>query len=221
MNAPCCVAAPGPGGGGGGPSGVVGGGIARVYPPEHRKQAQAGVAHGALVTEYPVGTPPEGSNFPPRNRSISGLSLGTVVVEAGLKSGALITADFAAEQGRDVFAVPGNIFNRSSRGTNQLIHDGVKPVLSVEDILEELNLSMISQQAEVREMVPENETESALLQYISGEPVHVDEIGRRSGLPIAAVSSALALMELKGMVRQVSGMNYVLAREGRVEYVVD
>ncbi len=200
---------------------VLGCGIDRVYPPEHRKLAQAITERGALVTEYPLGTPPESSNFPPRNRIISGLSLGVVIVEAGVKSGALITADFAAEQGRDVFAVPGNIFNRSSRGTNQLIHDGAKPVLSVEDILEELNLSMISQQAEVRAMVPENETESVLLQYISAEPVHVDEIGRQSGLPIAAVSSTLALMELKGMVRQVGGMNYVLAREGRVEYTID
>jgi DNA processing protein len=91
----------------------------------------------------------------------------------------------------------------------------------VEDILEELNLTMVSQQAEVRAVVPENETEAALLAYITTEPVHVDEIGRESGLPIAQVSSTLALMELKGMVRQVGGMNYVLARESRVEYVVD
>ena len=106
-------------------------------------------------------------------------------------------------------------------GTNKLIQQGAKPVLSVEDILEELNLTMVSQQAEVRAVVPENETEAALLEYITADPVHVDEIGQKSGLPIAQVSSTLALMELKGMVRQVGGMNYVLAREGRVEYVVD
>ena len=200
---------------------VFGSGIDIIYPPEHKKLAQAIVENGALVTEYALGTPPEGSNFPPRNRIISGLSLGVVIVEAGVTSGALITADYAAEQGRDVFAVPGNIFHRGSQGTNRLIQQGAKLVLSVEDVLEELNLTMISQQAEVRAVIPQNETESLLLKHISYEPIHVDEIGRQSGLPIVQVTSTLAMMELKGMVRQVGGMNYVLAREGRVEYVVD
>jgi DNA processing protein len=200
---------------------VFGSGIDIIYPPEHKKLAQAVVENGALVTEYALGTPPEGSNFPPRNRIISGLSLGVIVVEAGVRSGALITADFAAEQGREVFAIPGNIFHKGSQGTNGLIQQGAKLVLSVEDVLEELNLTMISQQAEVRAVIPENETESLLLEHISYEPIHVDEIGRQSGLSIVQVSSTLALMELKGMVRQVGGMKYVLAREGRVEYVVD
>ena len=200
---------------------VLGSGIDIIYPPEHKKLTQAVIENGAVVTEYALRTPPEGSNFPPRNRIISGLSLGVIIVEAGVTSGALITADYAAEQGRDVFAVPGNIFHRGSQGTNRLIQQGAKPILSVEDVLEELNLTMVSQQAEVRAVVPENETEATLLEYITTEPVHVDEIGRKSGLPIARVSSTLALMELKGMVRQVGGMNYVLARESRVEYVVD
>jgi DNA processing protein len=200
---------------------VFGSGIDIIYPSEHKKLAQAIVENGALVTEYALGTRPEGSNFPPRNRIISGLSLGVVVVEAGARSGALITADYAGEQGREVFAVPGNIFHRGSEGTNKLIQQGAKLVLSVEDVLEELNLTMISQQAEVRAVVPENETESLLLKHISSEPIHVDEIGRQSGLSIVQVTSTLALMELKGMVRQVGGMNYVLARESRVEYVVD
>ncbi len=200
---------------------VLGSGVDVIYPAESRKLAQAIVERGALVSEYALGTRPEASNFPPRNRIISGLSLGVVIVEAGERSGALITADFALEQGREVFAVPGNIFRKKSVGTNKLIQQGAKLVLSVEDILEELNLKMVSQQAEVRAIVPENETEATLLEYITTEPIHVDEIGRKSGLPIAQVSSALALMELKGMVRQVGGMHYVLAREGRVEYVVD
>jgi DNA processing protein len=200
---------------------VFGSGLDIIYPPEHKKLAQGVAESGALVTEYALGTPPEGSNFPPRNRIISGLSLGVIIVEAGVRSGALITADFAAEQGRDVFAVPGNIFHRGSQGTNRLIQQGAKLVLSVEDVLEELNLTMISQQAEVRAVIPENETESLLLKHISSEPIHVDEIGRQSGLSISQVTSTLAMMELKGMVRQVGGMNYVLAREGRVEYVVD
>ncbi|MEE8162700.1 MAG: DNA-processing protein DprA [Anaerolineae bacterium] len=200
---------------------VLGSGIDIIYPPESRRLAQAVVERGALVSEYAIGTPPEAGNFPPRNRIISGLSLGVVIVEAGERSGALITGDFALEQGREVFAVPGNIFRRKSMGTNKLIQQGAKPVLSVEDVLEELNLTMVSKQAEVRAVVPENETEATLLEYITAEPIHVDEIGEKSGLPIAQVSSTLALMELKGMVRQVGGMNYVLAREGRVEYVVD
>ncbi len=200
---------------------VLGSGVDVIYPAESRKLAQAIVERGALVSEYALGTRPEASNFPPRNRIISGLSLGVVIVEAGERSGALITADFALEQGREVFAVPGNIFRKKSVGTNKLIQQGAKLVLSVEDILEELNLTMMSQQAEVRAIVPENETEATLLEYITTEPIHVDELGRKSGLPIAQVSSTLALMELKGMVRQVGGMNYVLAREGRVEYVVD
>jgi len=200
---------------------VLGCGVDIVYPVENARLAEAITENGALVTEYPLGTPPESSNFPPRNRIISGLSLGTVVVEAGEGSGALITADFALEQGRDVFAVPGNIFHRGARGTNKLIQQGAKLVLAVEDILEEMNLTMISQHQEVRQIVPENETEAQLLSYLSAEPIHIDEIRQESGLPITAVSSTLALMELKGLIRQVGGMNYVLARETRAGYVVD
>ena len=200
---------------------VLGSGVDVIYPAESRQLAKAVIGRGAIVSEYAMGTRPEASNFPPRNRIISGLSLGVVIVEAGKRSGALITADFALEQGREVFAVPGNIYRNKSMGPNKLIQQGAKPVLSIEDILEELNLTMVSQQAEVRAVVPENETEAALLEYITADPVHVDQIGQKSGLPIAQVSSTLALMELKGMVRQVGGMNYVVAREGRVEYVLD
>jgi DNA processing protein len=200
---------------------VLGCGLDLIYPPEHRRLAREIVENGALVSEYPLGTRPEASNFPPRNRIISGLSLGVLVVEAGIKSGALITADYAADQGRDVFAVPGNLFVRSSAGTNRLIQDGAKLVTGAEDILEELNLMMVIEQAEVRAVVPETETEAQLIQYLSLEPVHVDEISRRVGLPIADVTSNLALMELKGMVRQVGGMNYVLLHESSVAYRVD
>jgi DNA processing protein len=200
---------------------VLGCGIDIVYPQENARLAQEIAEHGAVVSEYALGTQPDASNFPPRNRIISGLSLGTVVVEAGLGSGALITADFAVEQGRDVFAVPGNIFARGSNGTNQLIQQGAKLVMNAAQVLEELNLTMVSEQAQARAVIPENETETLLLERLSADPVHVDELGRAAGLPIAQVSSALALMELKGMVRQVGGMNFVLARESGVEYVVD
>jgi DNA processing protein len=200
---------------------VLGCGVDQVYPPEHRQLAQEIIAHGALVSDYPLGTKPEGRNFPPRNRIISGLSLGTLVVEAGMRSGALITADFAGEQGRDVFAVPGSILARGCVGTNRLIRDGAGVVLGAEDILEELNLTMVAEQAEARQVLPADETEAALLEHLSGEPTHVDELQQRMGLPIAQVTSTLALMELKGMVRQVGGMKFVVAREPGVTYVVE
>ncbi|MEA3345166.1 MAG: DNA-processing protein DprA [Chloroflexota bacterium] len=200
---------------------AMGCGLDIVYPPEHRHLAAQVIQHGALISEYPLGTPPEGRNFPPRNRIISGISLGAVIVEAGERSGALITADYALEQGREVFAVPGNIFRRPSRGTNTLIQEGATPALSVEDILEALNLTMISKQQAVQAIIPENETQARLLEYISADPIHVDEISQQAGLSINEVTSTLALMELKGMVRQVEGMNYVLARERSVDYVID
>jgi DNA processing protein len=200
---------------------IMGCGLDKIYPPENGRLAAEIVERGALVSEYALGTRPDARNFPPRNRIISGLSLGTVVVEADRGSGALITADFAAEQGREVFAVPGSIFARGSRGANYLIQQGAKMVCNVADVLEELNLTMVSQQAQARAVIPENETEALLLQHLSAEPVHVDYLGRVAELPIAQVSSTLALMELKGMVRQVGGMNYVLAREGSVEYVIE
>jgi DNA processing protein len=196
-------------------------GLDRVYPSENRNLARTIIEHGALVSDYPLGTRPDAKNFPPRNRIISGLSLGVVVVEAGIGSGALITVDFAAEQGREVFAVPGNILNRSSRGCNRLIHDGAKMVLGVEDILEELNLTMIEQHTEMRTVLPADATEASLLGLVSDAPLHVDEICRQSRLPIHQVSSTLAMMELKGMVRQVGGMHYILARDGSVPYRID
>lgn len=200
---------------------VLGSGVDVVYPAENRRLMERIIAGGAVFSEYALGTPPEASNFPPRNRIISGLSLGVVIVEAGARSGALITADFAAEQGRDVFAVPGNMFNRGSLGCNRLIQQGAKLILDVEDILEELNLTMVAQQQELQAIVPENETESLVLSLLSTEPLHVDELVRQTDLSVPEVSSTLALMELKGMVRQVGGMNYVLARESRPAYVVD
>ena len=200
---------------------VLGCGMDQVYPPEHRQLADEIAAHGALVSDYPLGTQPEGVNFPPRNRIISGLSLGVLVAEAGVRSGALITADYAAEQGRDVFAVPGSILVRPSAGTNALIRDGAKVVLGPEDILEELNLTMVAEQTEARQVLPSDATEAALLARLSAEPTHVDELQQQVGLPIAQVTSTLALMELKGMVRQAGGMKYVVAREPGVEYIVD
>ncbi len=198
---------------------VLGNGIDAIYPPEHSKLARMITEHGALISDYPVGMKPDGANFPARNRIISGLSLGVLIVEGDHISGAMITCDFALEQDREVFAIPGNIFRRESRGPNKLIRESrAKLVTSVQDILEELNLTMIAEKQEARAIVPSNETEAVLLKYLSADPAHVDDIRQQSGLPIAQVSSTLALMELKGMVKQMGGMNYVLARERGEEY---
>ncbi len=188
---------------------VLGSGLDIVYPWEHARLAAQIVAHGALISEYPLRTQPEAGNFPPRNRIISGLSRGVVVVEAGERSGALITAEFAAEQGRDVLAVPGSILQRGSQGTNRLIREGARPVLSSADVLEELDLASAIQHAEARQALPADATEACLLEHLSAEPTHIDEVGRAVNLPIATVSSTLALMELKGLVRHVGAMNYV------------
>jgi DNA processing protein len=200
---------------------VLGSGVDIIYPAQNRKLADKISSQGAIVSEYPLGTRPEGSNFPPRNRIISGLSLGVLVVEGTTRSGAMITADFAAEQGREVFAVPGNILNRLSSGPNQLIQNGAKLVTSIGDVLEELNLTMVAEHTEAREILPDNETEAVLLQHLSAYPVHVDDLGRAAGLSASEVASSLTLMELKGKVRQVGGMNYVIAREPGVSYVLE
>lgn len=197
---------------------VLGSGLDVIYPWEHRKLAAEIVKQGALISEYGPGVQPEASNFPARNRIISGLTRGVVVVEAGEQSGALITAGFAAEQGREVFAVPGGIFQRNSRGTNRLIRDGATPVLSAADVLEALNLTAVTEHVAAQMLFPTDETEALLLDRLSEEPTHVDEVGRETGLPIATVSGTLALMELKGLVRHVGGMNYVRARETRALY---
>ena len=201
---------------------VMGCGIDRVYPPEHRDLAHAIVdGHGALVTDFPLGTEPSSVNFPARNRLISGLALGVLVIEAGERSGALITARFALEQDRDVFAVPGNINSPVSAGTNRLIQQGAKLVTRIEDILEELNLRMVTEQQAAQAVLPDSAEEAALLSQLSSQPLHVDELGRLTGMPSYLVSSTLTLMELKGMVQQVGAMNYVRLREPDVVYQSD
>ena len=197
---------------------VLGCGVDVIYPPENRALAQEIIQHGALISDYPPGTQPDAQNFPPRNRIISGLSLGVIIVEADQRSGALITADFATQQGRDVFAVPGNIFNRSSRGTNQLIHDGAKMVLNIKDVLEELNLGMVESYVAAQKVAPENDVERELIAHMTHEPVLTDELVAAVNLPTEVVTSTLAMMELKGMVRQANGTSYVLVRDESVPY---
>jgi DNA processing protein len=197
---------------------VLGSGVDRIYPSENRMLAEQIIAHGALISDYPVGTAPESGNFPPRNRIISGLSLAVIVVEAGETSGALITAEFAAEQGREVFAVPGNILAPQSKGTNKLIQNGALPLLTPQDLMQALNLTHISEQKSARKILPANDVEAKLMMTLGNEPLHVDEIRSQTGLPVEKVSAALVMMELKGMVRQVGGMHYVAVREVQSGY---
>jgi DNA processing protein len=193
-------------------------GLDLVYPPEHAKLAASIAENGALVSDYPLGTQPRSEFFPRRNRILSALSLGVLVVEGDVDSGALITARAALDQNREVFAVPGSIYAATHRGANQLIREGnARLVTRAEDILEELNLTVATHQPELREVVADP-TEASLLRLLSSQPIHIDEVQRASGLPVATVSSALALLELKGAVRQVGPMSFVRAREVAVTY---
>jgi DNA processing protein len=184
--------------------------VDQVYPAQNARLAQAVREHGALVSEYAPGMPIHREYFFRRNRIVAGMSLGVLVVEAGDRSGALLTARNALDENREVFAVPGSIFSPYSRGTNELIQQsGAKLVREAKDILSELNLTMVSEQREVQQSLPADEVELALLQCLSTEPAHIDEIGRQARLEPAQVSSALALLELRGYVRQVGGLNFV------------
>ncbi|MGZ6317043.1 MAG: DNA-processing protein DprA [Anaerolineales bacterium] len=197
---------------------VLGSGVDRIYPSENRALAEQIIARGAVISDYPVGTAPEGTNFPPRNRIISGLSLAVVVIEAGETSGALITAEFAAEQGREVFAVPGSILAPQSKGTNKLIQTGALPLLTPQDLMQALNLTRVSQQKSARRMLPADEVEAKLIMALTSDPMHVDDLRNQTGLPVEKVSAALVMMELKGMVRQVGAMHYVAVREVQSGY---
>ncbi|MBK7897613.1 MAG: DNA-processing protein DprA [Candidatus Promineifilaceae bacterium] len=193
---------------------VLGSGLDCIYPADNRALAQEITqGQGAIISEYGLGVQPEAKNFPPRNRIISGLSLGVIIVEASSRSGALITTNFALEQNREIFAVPGNINSPASQGPNKLIQEGAKLVTKIEDVLEELNLHMVAERTAVQLVLPETAEEIALYSQLSGQPLHIDELSRATGLPSALVSSTLTLMELKGMVQQVGGLNYVLLRE--------
>ncbi len=188
---------------------VLGSGVDVIYPERNRNLAEQILENGAIISEYPLQTRPTAANFPPRNRIISGLTLGTLIVEAGEQSGAHITVNFALDQGRDVFAVPGSIFSLKSKGVHQLIRNGAELVTGADDILEALNLTRLPVQQEMVAALPEDPTEAALLRVLSAEPQHVDALCRASGMQVSVVSSALALMELKGYARHVGNMEYV------------
>jgi DNA processing protein len=213
---------------------VLGCGLDIVYPPENAELAAAVAIHGALVTEFPFGTPPNAPNFPSRNRIISGISLGVVIVEAGEKSGSLITARIAAEQGRSVFAVPGEIGAAGSRGTHRLIKQGAMLIENIDDILEEIlpqagkPLSISNGPSTAfrpeafepdRESAPApalggdvaglGDKEKKLLSLISSRPVDIDSLIASSGLTAQEVLNALLILELGGNIRQMPGKQFV------------
>lgn len=190
---------------------VAGTGLDRVYPARHRDLAHDIAANGALVSEFPLGTPPKRENFPQRNRLISGLALGTLVVEAALKSGSLITARLAGEQGREVFAIPGSIHSPLSRGCHALIRQGAKLVETAQDILEELGQLPSCDASTTRahdDAIALDADTSSLLAHLGHDPVDVDTLVERSGLTPDVISSMLLRMELQGIVAAVPGGRY-------------
>ncbi len=193
---------------------VFGSGLDVIYPPENGKLAERISSSGALLSEFPMGTMPEKPNFPRRNRLISGLSLGVVVVEAGAKSGALVTAGCALEQNREVFAIPGNLGAKTSEGTNSLIKQGAKLVTSVQDILEELKIGTSgggpSSPDGAEERISQlSDKETNVYRLISDEAHHIDKIAASASVSVSDALSLLLSLELKGLVKQLSGKMFV------------
>jgi DNA processing protein len=199
---------------------VLGSGVDRIYPPENSRIAEKITRQGAIISDYAPGTPPEAVNFPPRNRIISALAKAVIVIEADETSGALITATFAVEQGKELFAIPGNIHSRQSRGTNRLIQNGARLLMDGNEVLELLNLRQINNHRTARSVLPENPTETLLFSILDNQPKHIDQIGQIAKLPMDEISATLTIMELKGMVKQVGGMQFVIIRDSQGEYEI-
>lgn len=192
---------------------VLGSGADVIYPPENRRLADRIVARGAIVSELPMGAPPFPAHFPLRNRTIAGLSLGTVVVEARERSGALITAGFSGELGREVFAVPGSITSEASRGTHRLIQDGAKLIREWSDVVAELpdawRRCLKAPTETVESGAAPDGDERRLLALLGEQPVHIGELIERSGIGSGKVAALLLTLELRGRVRQLQGSRYV------------
>lgn len=184
---------------------VLGNGVDLIYPPENRGLAEQIVKNGAIVSEFPLGFPSMPSNFPARNRIIAGLSLGVLVTEAAIDSGSLITAGQAAEQGREVFAVPGSINSKMSAGANNLLKEGVHPVTEAADILEILDIERKRTRVDAKESplrgVPKDKTEAKILSLLDGGTKQIDILVQESGMKVEKVTATLSMMELKGLVK--------------------
>ncbi len=196
---------------------VLGSGLGSVYPRENKELSEKIASNGAVISELPMSTPPNNRNFPPRNRIISGLSLGVLVIESTLRSGSSITAKWALEHGKEVFAVPGNIDSNYSRGTNKLIKDGAKLVEDINDIVEELGPLAESIHIDDNVRVEDvrgltlNSQEKKIFSLLSSTPRDIDEIITKSGLPSSNVASILMILEVKRLVKQLSGKRFVKA----------
>ncbi len=195
---------------------VLGSGVDVIYPPEHRTLAESIVAHGALISDYPPGTQPDGVNFPPRNRIISGLSRGTVVIEAGEKSGALITAKFSIDQGREVFAAPGSVLSPMSRGTNNLLAAGAVPLTSPTVILKNLNITQTRPSAEPVKPTLDAD-EARILRALGQDTLHIDDLCGKLGTSVEKLTAELTMMELKGLVVRAKGMEYTASQTWKLD----
>ncbi len=193
--------------------GVLGCGLDKIYPVSNFHLGQEIIEKGgAIISEFPLGVPPMKQNFPARNRIIAGLSAGVLVIEAAEKSGALITAYQALEYSREVFALPGDIDSENSIGTNKLIQEGAKLVLSVDDILKELNIEKKVSEQKVKEIVPKSADEQIIINLLSQKDCLIDELIKQSNLNIVAVNSTLTMLEMKGLVTNIGGGCYRLSR---------
>ncbi len=193
---------------------VLGTGIDKIYPAKNKQLYKDIQSNGAVITEFSLGTQPLAYNFPQRNRIISGLSLGIIVIEAQEKSGSLITATHASNQGRSVFALPGNINSLFSKGTNKLIRDGARPLLEIDDILEEIyELRELKNQNIVKDNLnldDFSEIEIKIINCIESQPTHCDEISYKTGINISELNSILTILELKGIVQELSGRIFTI-----------
>lgn len=194
---------------------VLGSGIDKqsIYPSSNRYLAEKIIASGgAIISEFPLGTPPLKHHFPQRNRIISGMSRGTLVIEAGEKSGALITASFALEQNREVFAVPGSIYSPMSQGPNNLIKKGAISVNKAEDIIEALDLGQITSYINNKKIIPESREEEVIISHLTHEPMPINDLIRLTRLDTNVINSTLVVMEMKGMIKNLGNMQYILSR---------
>jgi DNA processing protein len=188
---------------------VLGSGPDVIYPAEHRRLAEQILESGAILSELPPGAKPDAQNFPARNRIVSGMTLGTLIIEAPLRSGALITASFAGDQGREVFVIPGSIFAQTAEGTNALLRDGARLVRDGADILEDLGLSG-GDPVVTQSQMSLGEDERRLYSALGKEARHIDELAEDAGLSAGAASALMLTMELKGLVRNHGAQYYVL-----------
>ncbi|MEI6288622.1 MAG: DNA-processing protein DprA [bacterium] len=182
-----------------------------VYPSSNRYLAQKIIDSGGIVaSEYPINTSPAKYTFPERNRIVSGLSWGVLVIEAPESSGALITAKIALEQNREVLAVPGNIFNHNSVGTNNLIKQGAKVITKAEDVLEELDINTLEQLPLLQPEIKISPDEQEILKLLSKEPTHIDNLAKTSKIRINVLLSTLTMLEMKGVIKDMGGKNYII-----------